>query len=87
MERFCGHLKHGGAASKRFPYKSLDNYVFDWTVLWHLGAVRNLRDMLRLKPGLKPKAHLSSRKRDNTLEIPGRKFKDLIKFLCTYVAA
>ena len=66
MERFCGHLKHGGAASKRFPYKSLDRYLFDWTTLWHLGAIYNLRDMLRLKEESVKKAN-----GDNTLEVPG----------------
>lgn len=56
MERFCGHLKRGGAASKRFPYKSLDHYVFDWTILWHIGFVYDLRDMLKLVPR-KQKGH------------------------------
>ena len=68
MERFCGHLKHGGAASKRFPYKSLDRYVFDWTVLWHLGSVYDIRDMLKL--GKKQRARKKSDD-DNKFEIPG----------------
>ena len=65
MERFCGHLKRGGAASKRFPYKSLDHYLFDWTTLWHLGAIYNIRDMLKLEGKQK------TRKNENRLEIPG----------------
>ena len=48
MEQFCGHLKHGGAKSKRFSYKSLDHYLFDWTVLWHLGAIYDLHETLCL---------------------------------------
>jgi len=49
MERFCGHLKHGGTASKRFPYKSLDRYLLDWAVLWHLGTIYGLRETLQLR--------------------------------------
>ena len=64
MERFCGHLKHGGAASKRFPYKSLDHYVFDWSILWHLGAVHNLHSSLKLNRKQKARDHKS----DNVLE-------------------
>jgi hypothetical protein len=73
MEWFCGHLKHGGAASKQFPYKSLDNYTFDWTVLWHLGAVYDIRNELKLKR--KKKAHINSNNNDNKLEIPGGEFE------------
>lgn len=72
MERFCGHLKRGGAASKRLPYKSLDNYVFDWAILWHLGAIYNIRDMLSLKRG--PKREKGGK--DDKLEIPDCEFKD-----------
>jgi hypothetical protein len=71
MERFCGHLKRGGAASKRFPYKSLDHYLFDWTTLWHLGAIHGIRDMLKLEG--KQKVH----KNEDRLEIPGREFHNL----------
>ena len=75
MERFCGHLKRGGAASKRFLYKSLDRYLFDWTVLWHLGAIYNLRDTLRLKPGPKPETSQDDDSQSRgTLEVPGREF-------------
>lgn len=75
MERFCGHLKRGGAASKRFPYKSLDHYVFDWTTLWHLGAIYGIRDMLKLEG--KQKTH----KNGDRLEISGREFNNLITFI------
>lgn len=86
MERFCGHLKHGGAASKRFPYKSLDNYLFDWTVLWHLGAIHNLRDALRLRPSPKLKTFQDG---GSTLDIPGREFEILLHIgpLLMYIIA
>jgi hypothetical protein len=71
MERFCGHLKHGGAGSKRFPYKSLDRYLFDWTILWHIGAVHDLRDTLKLGKQKLPQNNSNS---DNRLEVPGCKF-------------
>ena len=73
MERFCGHLKHGGAASKQFPYKSLDTYTFDWTVLWYLGAVYDIRDALKLKG--EKKARGGSGNDDSRLEIPGGEFE------------
>ena len=66
MERFCGHLKHGGAASKRFPYQSLDRYLFDWATLWHLGAIYDLRDSLKLK-----RVRGGSNSDNNKLEFPG----------------
>ena len=78
MEQFCGHLKNGGAASKRFPYKSLDNYVFDWTTLWHLGAVYNIRDRLQLK---KPRKASSS---DSRLEVPGCESEQIRMISLTY---
>lgn len=68
MERFCGHLKHGGAASKRFPYRSLDHYVFNWTILWHIGFVYDLRGMLKLRKTRKNSDD------DRKLEVPGREF-------------
>jgi len=83
MERFCGHLKRGGADSKKLPYKSLDRYLFDWTLLWHLGAIYNVRDELKLK---KSKAGEDGHKNDDRLEIPGCKFKNLAVLLFTYVA-
>jgi len=48
-ERSYSHLKNGGAASERFPYKSLDHYVFDWATLWPLGAIYDIRDGLKLR--------------------------------------
>lgn len=75
MERFCGHLKNGGAASKRFPYKSLDRYILDWALLWHLGAIYNLRDTLRLKE--KQKKRKNSSKSKDRLEILGCKLRIL----------
>lgn len=66
MERFCGHLKRGGAASKRFPYKSLDRYVFDWSIMWHLGAIYDLRDLLKLNR--KQGTRKCGRKSDDILE-------------------
>jgi len=78
MERFCGHLKRGGADSKKLPYKSLDRYLFDWTLLWHLGAIYNVRDELKLK---KSKAGEDGHKNNDRLEIPGCKFKNLAVLL------
>jgi hypothetical protein len=49
MERFCGHLKHGGVTSNRHPYSSLDRYLTDWATLWHIGNVYNIQDQLKLK--------------------------------------
>ena len=72
MEQFCGHLKHGGTASKQVPYKSLDRYLFDWTILWHLGAIHGIHDMLKL--GGKQK----TREDKDRLEIPGREFHNLV---------
>jgi hypothetical protein len=48
MERFCGFLKHG-VSSMRHPYTSMDQYLLDWTRMWHLGIVYNIKDMLKLK--------------------------------------
>ena len=76
MERFCGHLKRGGAASKRFPYKSLDRYLFDWTILWHLGAVYNLRDTLKLVEEQGEDG--SGRKGGEKLEMPECESDDLV---------
>lgn len=47
MERFCGHLKHGGVTSNRHPYSSLDRYLTDWATLWHIGNVYNIQEKLR----------------------------------------
>ena len=66
MEQFCGHLKCGGAASRQFPYKSLDGFVFDWMTLWHLGAVYNVCDALKLK-----KVRKADGDDDGRLELPG----------------
>ena len=49
MERFCGHLKHGGVSSKRHPYSSLDRYLTDWATLWHIGNTYGIQDELKLR--------------------------------------
>ena len=48
MERFCGFLKPG-VSSMRHPYASMDRYLLDWVMLWHIGTIYNIKDMLQLK--------------------------------------
>jgi len=48
MECFCGFLKPG-VSSMHHPYASMDRYLLDWTTLWHLGTIYNIKDMLQLK--------------------------------------
>lgn len=81
MERFCGHLKRGGTKSKRFPYKSLDSYLFDWTTLWHLGTVYGIQDVLKLEGKQK------TRENKNRLEILGRESHNFMLFSFAYKTA
>ena len=33
----------------RHPYASMDQYLLDWTQLWHIGTIYNIKQMLQLK--------------------------------------
>ena len=57
MERYCGHLKHGGVTSNRHPYSSLDRYLTDWATLWHIGNIYNIQDELQFRPSHKSTQH------------------------------
>lgn len=81
MERFCGHLKKG-AKSGRFPYNSLDHYLIEWTIVWHLGAIHNIRDVLKLER----KKRESSGKSKNRLEIPGCEYQKPASLSFAYAA-